>query len=165
MKRTPPQTGWIADALVDEVRERLRAGKRVRRTLPNGGRLHIDRRLPFLCVYRRPPGGNDEGTSELIEGEASFLVATASKRAAADLSDLVLKLVSALSEEFDAFLLLEIWSAPNDEVAIAAEENDILPTEFQPGFVVTARGSTPPERTLATLRRHLQRVSILRQRA
>ena len=165
MNKPAQTTDWIADELVNEVLTRLRSGKRVRRNLPDGGRLHIDRQLPFLCVYRRPLGGGDDGTSELVEGEASFLIATASKRAHADLSDLVHKLVGALSDQFDAFLIREIWSAPDKDVAIAADEDDILPTELQPDFVNSARGATTPQRTLATLRRHLERVSILKQKA
>ena len=165
MNTRASQTDWIADELVNEVRARLQSGKRVRRTLPDGGRLHIDRQLPFLCVSRRPLGRNDDGTDHLIEGEASFLIATASKRATADLSDLVSKLVEALSEQFGAFLILEIWSAPDKDVAIAADEDDIRPTELQPDFVVSVRGPNVPQRTLDTLRRHLERISILKQRA
>ncbi|MFT5358860.1 MAG: hypothetical protein ACI9KE_006101 [Polyangiales bacterium] len=39
----------------------------VRRTLPGNGRLHIDRQLPFLCVYRQSPNADDPGTRQLIE--------------------------------------------------------------------------------------------------
>ena len=165
MKTQAPKSGWIADELVNEVRARLQSGKRVRRTLPDGGRLHIDRRLPFLCLYRRPPGRNDNGTEQLVEGEASFLIAPALKRASVDLSDLVLKLVEALSGEFGAFLIMEVWSAPDKDVAVAADRDDINPTELQPDFVISARGSNVPHSTLDTLRRHLRRVSILKQRA
>ena len=49
-----PRKGRISDSLVKSVCRRLRRNLRVRRTLPGNGRLHIDRQLPFLCVYRRP---------------------------------------------------------------------------------------------------------------
>ena len=39
------------------LQEHLAAGKRVRRTLEPWGRLHLDRSLPFLCLYRRPREG------------------------------------------------------------------------------------------------------------
>ena len=144
MKTKTPSTDWIADELVSDVRARLQSGKRVRRTLPDGGRLHIDRPLPFLCLYRRPLSGNDNGTEQLVEGEASFLIATASKRASVDLSDLVCKLVEALSEQFGAFLIMEIWSAPDKDVAIAADKDDLTPTELQPDFVISSRGRNVP---------------------
>lgn len=165
MTTSPQQTDWIADELVSDVLARLRSGKRVRRTLPDGGRLHIDRPLPFLCLYRRPISGNDNGTDQLVEGEASFLVAPASKRAADPLSDLVFKLVRALSEQFGAFLIVEIWSAPDKDVAIAADKDDINPTELQPDFVVSTHGKNVPQRTVQTLRNQLGRVSIQKQHA
>jgi uncharacterized protein (TIGR02421 family) len=61
--------------LVDTVRERLVAGKPVRRTLAGGGRLHVDRPLPFLCVYR-PPAAADLGTADLVRTQASYAITT-----------------------------------------------------------------------------------------
>ena len=60
------------DLLTTEILTRLSAGKRVRRELPYGGRLHIDRPLPFVCLYRQPVGGGDAGTRDLVKGEASL---------------------------------------------------------------------------------------------
>ena len=58
------------DKLIHNICERLSEGKQVRRTLPYEGRLHIDRTLPFLMVYRRPPKSPDKGTDLLLKGEA-----------------------------------------------------------------------------------------------
>ena len=69
----------ISSSLVDSVCQRLARNQRVRRTLPNKGRLHIDRQLPFLCVYRQPPNYDDAGTERLVKGEASYLVAPGAK--------------------------------------------------------------------------------------
>jgi glutathione synthase len=46
----------------------------VRRALPGWGRLHIDRQLPFLCVYRRLPQDDNSKFERLIMGEASYLI-------------------------------------------------------------------------------------------
>ena len=46
----------IPAAFIDEVQAALAQQTYLRRKLPRWGRLHIDRPLPFLCVYRRPPG-------------------------------------------------------------------------------------------------------------
>ena len=72
-KSRRPKPTRVTRDLVSDVRQRLLANKRVRRTLPNGGRLHIDRQLPFLCVYRAPQH-QDVGTSRFVVGEASYLV-------------------------------------------------------------------------------------------
>jgi hypothetical protein len=40
-----------ADELAQVVLECLTRGEALRRDLPGGGRVHIDRPLPFLCVH------------------------------------------------------------------------------------------------------------------
>ena len=79
--------GVIDDRLIEAVKERLGDDLRIRRTLPEGGRLHIDRPLPFLCVYRRPSDG-DDGTDRLVTTEASYLTGSGSARQARGLKKL-----------------------------------------------------------------------------
>jgi len=43
---------------VAAVLARLAAGEPVRRDLEGGGRVHIDRALPFLCVHAAEPGSD-----------------------------------------------------------------------------------------------------------
>ncbi|HZJ49068.1 MAG TPA: hypothetical protein VFD97_08580, partial [Acidimicrobiia bacterium] len=52
----------ISDRLIAEICDRLTRNQPVRRTLPDGGRLHIDRQLPFLIMYRPPEKSDDAGT-------------------------------------------------------------------------------------------------------
>ncbi len=104
-----PPAGFPA-ALLEVVRTRLAAGKTVRRTLPGGGRLHVDRPLPFLCVYRVPADRSDLGTAELVRSQASYLIAPAVDGLRADLATLVGGLVEVLADACGACLLLELWS-------------------------------------------------------
>ncbi|TFH66390.1 MAG: DUF1704 domain-containing protein, partial [Gemmatimonadales bacterium] len=76
-KRKEPR---ITHRFVEIIQGRIADGKRVRRTLPSGGRLHVDRPLPFLCVYRKPARRPDEGTDQLVTTEASYLVASGAPR-------------------------------------------------------------------------------------
>ena len=99
----------ITEDFIHEVKERLRAGKRVRRNLPIWGRLHIDRQLPFLCVYRQAPGQPDIEAAELVVGGASYLLASGEKRLHKSLSLLVQGVASVFQEAFGSFLLLEVW--------------------------------------------------------
>ena len=69
--------------------ERLARNERVRRSLPDKGRLHIDRQLPFLCVYRQPPNHVDAGTERLVQGEASYLIAPGGSKFRHGISKLV----------------------------------------------------------------------------
>lgn len=104
------KTEEISAELIEAVRARLLEGKRVRRTLPGGGRLHIDRPLPFLCVYRRPPRRRDEGTRRLVTTEASYLVAPGGKRHAEGVAGLIRAIATTNTESYGAFLVLEVWS-------------------------------------------------------
>jgi len=155
----------ITEQFTDDILARLDNNQRVRRTLPDGGRIHIDRPLPFVCLYRDPGGNDDAGTSELVKGEASFIIYSGSKRAHAGLAAFVRRLSVAMAARFGAFLIVEMWSAPDRDVAVAAGTNDIEPTELRPDFGLTIYGPNTPQRTVAVLKRNLQRVSMLKQPA
>ena len=127
----------ISQHLIQVVRDRLRDDKRVRRTLPLGGRIAIDRQLPFLCVYRRPVAGVDEGTDRFATSEASYLICSGRKKQQAGVTDLVAAVAETMVAEFGAFLLLELWSGPSVET-----EGPVTTAELTPKFrVVTQRGA------------------------
>jgi uncharacterized protein (TIGR02421 family) len=94
------------------IAARLAKNERVRRTLPEGGRVRIDRQLPFLCVYREPTNRDDAGTQSLVTSEAAYLFASADPAIYEDLAKLCRTIVETLYEHFGAFLLLEIWAKP-----------------------------------------------------
>jgi len=109
----------ISREFVMQVCERLAAGKPVRRTLPGGGRLHMDRALPFLCVYRDPSGEHVGHPSRLVIGEAAHLIAPG----ALDLHDSLVALIRGIADvmvqKFGAFLLLEVWTAEESAPGIS----------------------------------------------
>jgi len=106
-----PKTNFIDVSLVKHIGEALGRNELVRRHLPDGSRLHIDRQLPFLCVYRRPMQGDDAGTERLLLGEASYLLATSRKQHHSELVRLVKEIAQRQQEIYGAFLLFELWSA------------------------------------------------------
>lgn len=103
--------------LLEVVRTRLAAGMPVRRTLPGGGRLHIDRPLPFLCVYRVPPGQPEPGADGLVRTQASHLVASGDAALHAEMAALTRTAIAALIDACGACLLLELWIGPADPAA------------------------------------------------
>jgi uncharacterized protein (TIGR02421 family) len=159
------QHEWNITELVETIRQRLGEGKRVRRSLPDGGRIHIDRALPFLCVYRRHCDRSDSGTSRLVEGEPSFLIMTDAPAEQSQTRALVQGLAEAMASQFGAFLIVEVWSSPDSHVAAAAESNEIEPTELRPNFSIHFAGQSAPHRTLSALRRGLEKMSYLKQRS
>lgn len=126
-------TQTITTAFLTEVDQRLRANLRTRRSLTPGGRLSIDRQLPFLFIYRPPPERMDEGTASLITGESAYLIAPegASTRR---LRDLVRTIAATGSALFGAFLLVEVWSGADEA------EHGLQGEPASPGFrLITVR--------------------------
>ncbi len=100
----------ITDRLIRAVCERLEQNKRVRRAMPTWGRIHIDRQLPFLCVYRRPVRGSDAGAERLVTSEAAYLTAAGTGSLQEGLTKLVRSIAESMVAQYGAFLLLEVWS-------------------------------------------------------
>ncbi len=144
----------ITDAFIDDICSRLAENRQIRRTLPAGGRLHIDRQLPFLCLYRRPVDRADPGTSELVSSEPAFLIAPGDSRFRSGLAKLVRRIVAQMADEFGAFLLVEIWAGEDAE-----------PAKWKPAFAIGNRGPEAPLGTVNTLVKSLERIRVQRQRA
>ena len=64
----------IASELIEKIKRELAANRPVRERLPGGGLIHIDRQLPFVCIYREPGGRDDAGTRKLVQSEASYII-------------------------------------------------------------------------------------------
>ena len=154
----------IGPEIIDLVTERLRNSEGLKIELPGGGRLHIDRPLPFLCVYRRR-GASKSASEELLTGEASFLLVPASKSYHAGLSKLVSAIVETLAAKFEGFLILEIWASSMAELAKAEQLDALKPTELRPRFVIASRGPNTPAQTVETLRQQLSKTSYLKQKS
>jgi len=129
-----------------DVTARLRAGEQVRRSLHPWGRIHIDRALPFLCVYRRPPGSADPQSEALVTSQASYLLAPGDVAAARDVARLIRALVSVLVADFGACLLIEVSLAKGDGESASGQE---------PHFRIVTRRDGEPAATVAQLESEL----------
>jgi len=138
----------VPAAELQEVAGRLRAGQGVDLVLEGGGRLHIDRPLPFLCVFRRPGDRAWPDTEALLTSQSAWLIAPAS----ADLSALLCVLAECHRELFGGWLLLEIWT-------------DVPPPEEPPphAFRIVAPEQRPPAELLEALEAALLRVTLRRR--
>lgn len=110
------KSNTISNSLIEKICDRLKDNKQVRRSLPEWGRVNIDRQLPFLCVYRLRSGAENSISDGLITGEASYLTATESKKQHKQLSLLVKSIAETLKESFGSFLIVEVWVSPDDNV-------------------------------------------------
>ncbi|MEO8497643.1 MAG: tyrosine/phenylalanine carboxypeptidase domain-containing protein [Planctomycetota bacterium] len=154
-KRSRPE---LSATLIDAICDRLAQNKQVRRTLPRKGRVHIDRQLPFLCVYRQPTDREDVGTRRLVKGEASYLVAPGDDKFHDSVSTLVREVVKTLSREFGAFLIIEVWAAPD-----GGKANDPAVPTVLPKFTIHAPAAEGLGRTIEALEKRLLRIKVLKQ--
>jgi uncharacterized protein (TIGR02421 family) len=146
------------DSFLDEVRMRLEEKSQIRLDLPSGGHIHIERRLPFICVYRQPTRRSDEGTERLVLGEASYLIAPGKKRDQRFFSRLIRLIVEKLSDEFGAFLLVEIFSKDDSPNGNAA-------APLRPEFNILAPKKPTPTTTIEAFEEALSLIRTLKRRA
>lgn len=153
-------TNTISAQFISEVVTRLQSDKRVRRNLPSWGRIHVDRQLPFVCVYRKPTRRPDDGTARLIMGQPAYITATAQKALAPSLAQLTEVLVAAMSKAFGAVLLVEIWSGlePDDTTV----PDGVLPP---PAFKIVTPDPDTISQSLDTLERELSKIVVEQNRA
>lgn len=153
--QSKPVSKVINQRFIRTVCDRLGENKQVRRTLPDGGRLHIDRQLPFLCMYRFPTNREDVGTERLVMGQPSYLIASSDRWLQKGLSDLIQNVVKTLSTEFGAFLILEICSANTSE-----NINDPDKLTLAPKFQIATQSNLSPSKTVETLEEALRAIRI-----
>ncbi len=146
----------ITDELINEISQQLTNNQSVRRKLHKHGRVHIDRQLPFLCLYRRPVERNDQGTEALLLGQASYLETTADPALQDKINELVSHIVKTQSAAFGGFLLIELW---------AGKESDVTEQPVKPSFHLYAPRQNTPNRVLDSFDNALQKVSLRKQAA
>ncbi|WP_415405492.1 flavohemoglobin expression-modulating QEGLA motif protein [Sulfurovum sp. CS9] len=144
----------ITDEFIQDVCKKIRKNKPVRMELPGWGRVHIDRQLPFLCLYRLPTNRGDVGTHKFVLAEASYIIAD---EALTDngLGKLVEAIARTISEECGAFLLVEVWS-----MCMPEEESGFSPQNHREAFTIVSkkRGLLTPE--IETMKNRLSRIKI-----
>ncbi|MEX0702131.1 MAG: flavohemoglobin expression-modulating QEGLA motif protein [Planctomycetales bacterium] len=161
----PPASEAVPHDLIAAVVARLEGDFRVLRRLPGGGRLSIDRQLPFLCIHRIPPGSDDAGTPQLVRGESAYLIAAGDSTAQASVARLVRGIAKAAVARFGSFLILEVWAAPRRENGEQAHpaSGELLPPA--PSFVIRTKGPDPPEAAVTALAEALRKIKLHNQLA
>ncbi len=149
-KASRGSSSWNPRA-VEAILGKVACGKPVRRNLPDWGRIHIDRRLPFVCVYRHPSKSLDMVTQQLLVGVASYCLASGKRNARPWLSQLIHGIAGSMIDRFNGFLIVEIWNQSPQGL-----EDDRLPPP--PGFTIDYSPDIDDMATLDTLRRRLSDV-------
>jgi uncharacterized protein (TIGR02421 family) len=134
--------------------------------MPGWGRLHVDRQLPFLVVYRRPADRPDPGTDRLVTGVASYLVVDGDPTRRDEVVELVRTVAEVMRGVFGAFLIIEVWAgnADGDSEAALAIDNESLVRAVRPAYRLCTRRGSNSATTVAEIERALEESRIMRQR-
>ncbi len=141
----------ITDNFIDSVCARLAQNKQVRRRILKNGRLHIDRQLPFFCIYRKPNEREDWGTDRFAVTTASYLLGSASRKYKSGLTSLTERVTETMMEAFGAFLIIEIWAGPE----VSSPDKETIPT-----FRIFKPRKGGPVSTIEALKTSLAKIQI-----
>jgi len=156
--RASAKSPIISHRSITNITVRLLDGKRVRRSVPIWGRLHIDRQLPFLIVYRRPESDEDPKTGRFVMGEASYLTASGNRKLYSSLNALTKAIANTLGGLFGAFLIIEVWSGQDYEPS-----GDL--DDYKPGFRVLTSKADAVQSTVRALEKGLSGITAKGQKA
>ena len=155
--KKPRRIENLSEDVINAVCKRLLEKDGHTESLPGNGRIHNDRPLPFLVVYRSPVANNDPGTEDLISGEASYLIISGDPQLEQTVSNLIRSLVNKLTEKFNAVLIVEIWAVPSIQGI-----RDQLSGIIQPKFTILTSQTRPPTRTIEALVKSLEAIKLSR---
>ncbi len=97
------------DKITETIINKLKNGEGLHDRLPGNSLVHIDRPLPFVCIYRFPEGIEKSAHARLIDTQPSFMLIH--KEDEALVKKLLIKLSEILRKRFGAIMLLEVWAA------------------------------------------------------
>ncbi len=149
----------LTPALLEAICGRVEQGRQVRRKLSLDGRVHIDRQLPFLVVYRPTEDGVDETMRALVVSNASYIIAPTDRSARHFVHDLVERVAALQSRAFGGFLVIEVWVKPD------ADDETTIADEIKPEFGLVVPGQTHNTSTLNALSGSLAKIKIMGQQA
>jgi uncharacterized protein (TIGR02421 family) len=105
----------FTDKLIARICEELEQNQVIRQKFPEWGRLHIDRRIPLLCVYRQPINDSDKGTDRLLLGQSGYILVRQQLADSDGFKAMIAALLSRLSNRFGSCLLFELWTEEKPE--------------------------------------------------
>ncbi len=94
---------------VSHLIKKLKDGKGIHEKLKGNSLIHIDRPLPFVCIYRFPKGINKSAHAKLIDTQPSFILMQQEDEEA--LRHLMEALTKIIRRRFGSVLILEVWAS------------------------------------------------------
>ncbi|MGA8855447.1 MAG: tyrosine/phenylalanine carboxypeptidase domain-containing protein [Christiangramia sp.] len=96
----------LSENSIEQILTILEKENEISCRLPGDGILHIEKKLPYLVIYRRKK--EDKGTRRFVTNESSYMVI--GTKDFTGYQKLLYKLSDKISSEMKSYLLLEIYS-------------------------------------------------------
>lgn len=96
------------EEITQNIIKTLKNGKGLSEKLPGNSLVHIDRPLPFICIYRFPEGVQKSAHAKLIDAQPSFILLHNEDEPM--VRDLVQNLAEIMRKRFGAVMFLEVWA-------------------------------------------------------
>ncbi|HSJ66723.1 MAG TPA: tyrosine/phenylalanine carboxypeptidase domain-containing protein [Anditalea sp.] len=96
------------DKIKNLINESLDTGEHLNINLKDNSKIKIERRLPFLLIFRNPRP-EDKRIVRLVLGESSYIITTEDENHTGEISKVIRLLAKKLSKKFGAIMIMEIW--------------------------------------------------------
>lgn len=95
------------EKLINQISDKLKKDEPIRFSLPCKGVLKMDKRVPFLIIYRVPAQGKDTFTYNLARTESAYIIAPDDEHCS--IRPIVDVISNYLADKFGGFMLVECW--------------------------------------------------------
>jgi uncharacterized protein (TIGR02421 family) len=123
--------------------------------LPGGGQLHIERRVPLVCVYRCPNA--EAGVDHLVTSEPAYMVVPSAARSAMLALKLLRAVTQHLAQHFGSCLIVEIRTGEQPAASRAAVSVNGDPQTATPPFEILVPVTRIPRAAVEALSKALGR--------
>lgn len=96
------------DKIKELINESLQTGEQLNINLKNNSKIKIERKLPFLLIFRNPRP-EDKRIVRLVLGESSYIITTQQENHTGEVANIIKTLAKRLSKKFGAIMILELW--------------------------------------------------------
>lgn len=151
------------DKIFPQLLRAIKSRTPIHKQIPNKGKIIFNKIVPYLFIYRVPESGKDRVLSELTKSESASIIFSPSNTNE-QTGQWISKLATALADEFSTCLVIEVWTAPKDQVADIAihlsQKNALVLAEYlkknieieAPDLLIELKKETklprPPEQSL-----------------
>ncbi|MFD1770565.1 flavohemoglobin expression-modulating QEGLA motif protein [Sphingobacterium suaedae] len=121
------------DKLLPQLLQAIKEKKPLHKQIPNKGKIIFNKIVPYLFIYRIPLSGKDRMLSNLAKSElASAIFVPAGPND--EVNGWIPQIAHALANEFGTCLLIEVWTASEEQAADVAihlsQKNALVLAEY-----------------------------------